>query len=103
MPTAGEQEGATQFTSRYLISSRWLLAGLVLGLLLPGQLEAVSFEKIAPGLKSIRQERIRARLKFLASSHFKGRATGSPEAELTAAYIASVFEANGLLPAPPCH
>jgi len=51
-------------------------------------------------LKSIRQERIRARLKFLASTHFKGRATGSPEAELTAAYIASVFEANGLLPAP---
>ncbi|MXZ34992.1 MAG: M20/M25/M40 family metallo-hydrolase [Acidobacteria bacterium] len=51
-------------------------------------------------MKSIRQERIRARLKFLASSHFKGRATGSPEAELTAAYIASVFEAAGLLPAP---
>ncbi len=77
-----------------------LLAGLVLGLLLPGQIEAVSFEKISPGLKSIRPERIRARLKFLASSHFKGRATGSPEAELTAAYIASVFEASGLLPAP---
>ena len=51
-------------------------------------------------MKSIRQERIRARLKFLASAHFRGRATGSPEAELTAAYIASVFEANGLLPAP---
>ncbi|MDE2964563.1 MAG: M28 family peptidase [Acidobacteriota bacterium] len=51
-------------------------------------------------MKSIRQESIRARLKFLASTHFKGRATGSPEAELTAAYIASVFEANGLLPAP---
>ena len=77
-----------------------LLPGLVLGLLLPGRLEPVSFEKISHGLKSIRQERIRARLKFLASSHFKGRATGSPEAELTAAYIASVFEANGLLPAP---
>ena len=76
------------------------MPGLVLGLLLPGQLEAVSFEKISRGLKSIRQERIRARLKFLSSSHFKGRATGSPEAELTAAYIASVFEANGLLPAP---
>ena len=77
-----------------------MLTGLVLGLLLPCQLEAVSFEKISPGLKSIRQERIRARLKFLASSHFKGRATGSPEAELTADYIASVFEANGLLPVP---
>ena len=51
-------------------------------------------------MNSIRQERIRARLKFLSSSHFKGRATGSPEAELTAAYIASVFEANGLLPPP---
>ena len=51
-------------------------------------------------MKSIRQERIRARLKFLASSHFKGRATGSPEAELAAAYIASVFEGNGLLPVP---
>ena len=77
-----------------------LLPSLVLGLLLPGLLEAISFEKISLGLKSIRQERIRARLKFLSSSHFKGRATGSPEAELTAAYIASVFEANGLLPAP---
>ena len=77
-----------------------LLPSLVLGLLLPGLLEAISFEKIALGLKSIRQERIRARLKFLSSSHFKGRATGSPEAELTAAYIASVFEGNGLLPAP---
>lgn len=77
-----------------------LLPSLVLGLLLPGRLEPVSFEKISHGLKSIRQESIRARLKFLASSHFKGRATGSPEAELTAAYIASVFEANGLLPAP---
>ena len=87
-------------TSRYRISFRLLLAGLLLGLLLPGRLEPVSFEKISHGLKSIRQERIRARLKFLSSSHFKGRATGSPEAELTAAYIASVFEANGLLPAP---
>lgn len=77
-----------------------LLTGLVLGLLLPGQLEAVSKKGLSVGLKSIRQERIRARLKFLASSHFRGRATGSPEAELTAAYIASVFEANGLLPAP---
>ena len=77
-----------------------LLPSLVLGLLLPGLLEAISFEKISLGLKSIRQERIRARLKFLSSSHFKGRATGSPEAELTAAYIASVFEGNGLLPAP---
>ena len=77
-----------------------LLTGLVVGLLLPCRLEAVSLEKISAGLKSIRQERIRARLKFLASSHFKGRATGSPEAELTAAYIASVFEGNGLLPAP---
>ncbi len=77
-----------------------LLPGLVLGLLLPGPLEAVSIEKISQGLNTIRQERIRARLKFLASSHFKGRATGSPEAALTAAYIASVFEANGLLPAP---
>ena len=87
-------------TSRYLTASRLLLPSLVLGLLLPGQLEPASFEKISHGLKSIRQERIRARLKFLSSSHFKGRATGSPEAELTAAYIASVFEANGLLPAP---
>lgn len=87
-------------TSRYHISFRLLLAGLLLGLLLPGPLEPVSFEKISHGLKSIRQERIRARLKFLSSSHFKGRATGSPEAELTTAYIASVFEANGLLPAP---
>ena len=89
-----------KFPSRYRTWSGLLLTGLVVGLLLPCRLEAVSLEKISAGLESIRQERIRARLKFLASSHFKGRATGSPEAELTAAYIASVFEGNGLRPVP---
>ena len=78
--------------------ARPLLLGLVLGFVLPCQLGAVSLEKISAGFHTIRQERIRARLEFLASPHFKGRATGSPEAKLTAAYIASVFQRNGLLP-----
>ena len=82
------------------LGPRLLRLGLIAGLLLPGQLDALSFEKVSAGLNTIRKERIRARLNFLASSHFKGRATGSPEAQLTASYIASVFERNGVLPAP---
>ncbi len=52
----------------------------------------------ASGLESIQAERIRATLGFLASEHFRGRGTGTPEAKLTAAYIASVFQRNGLHP-----
>ena len=44
----------------------------------------------------IQSRRIQSTLQFLASKHFNGRATGTPEAELTAAYIASVFQRQGL-------
>ena len=62
------------------------------------QLYSLSFENIAIGLDSIRQDKIKATVEFLASSHFRGRATGSPEAMLTAGYISSIFQRNGLKP-----
>ena len=73
----------------YLILALCLLPSLVLSL---------SREQVSIGLGSIQSERIRATLSFLASEHFKGRGTGTPEAGLTAAYIASVFQRNGLHP-----
>jgi Zn-dependent M28 family amino/carboxypeptidase len=75
--------------SLYLILSVCLLPSLVLSL---------SRKQVSIGLESIQSERIRATLSFLASEHFKGRGTGTPEAGLTAAYIASVFQRNGLHP-----
>jgi len=66
--------------------------------LLPSLLLSLSREQISIGLESIHSTGIRATLGFLASEHFKGRGTGTPEAGLTAAYIASVFQRNGLQP-----
>ena len=60
----------------------------------------VSFESISSGYYSLKVSRIQATLEFLASKHFRGRRTGSPEEDLTAAYLASVFQRNGLQPAP---
>jgi peptidase M28-like protein/PA domain-containing protein len=68
---------------------------LSLGVLPPPGL-AASKNRVARGLESIQAERIQATLGFLASEHFRGRGTGTPEAKLTAAYIASVFQRNGL-------
>ncbi|MCI0624392.1 MAG: M28 family peptidase [Acidobacteria bacterium] len=59
---------------------------------------AVTFEEISSGFHAVQSRRIQSTLQFLASKHFNGRATGTPEAELTAAYIASVFQRNGLQP-----
>src|ERR1700675_4132891 len=39
-----------------------------------------------------------AHVKFLASEAMRGRATGSPELEKAAAYIAKQFKADGLQP-----
>jgi aminopeptidase YwaD len=39
-------------------------------------------------------------IKFLASPEMKGRATGSPELEKAAAYIANQFKADGIPPVP---
>jgi hypothetical protein len=41
-----------------------------------------------------------AHVKYLASPELKGRATGSPELEAAAAYIASQFQSFGLKPVP---
>ena len=41
-----------------------------------------------------------AHIKYLASPELKGRATGSPELEKAAAYIAGQFQSFGLKPMP---
>src|SRR5262245_19301368 len=71
--------------------------------LLRSMLFSLSREQISIGLESIQSTRIRATLGFLASEHFKGRGTGTPEAGLTAAYIASVFQRNALQPLESNH
>src|SRR5215831_4301052 len=43
-------------------------------------------------------QRYLAHVKFLASETMRGRATGSPELEKAAAYIAKQFKASGLQP-----
>src|SRR5260370_39083245 len=43
-------------------------------------------------------QRYLAHVKFLASETMRGRATGSPELEKAAAYIAKQFKADGLQP-----
>ncbi len=65
-------------------------------LLLLAGVHAVTFEEISSGYHTLQSRRIQSTLQFLASKHFNGRATGTPEAELTAAYIASVFQRQGL-------
>ncbi|HEX2522578.1 MAG TPA: PA domain-containing protein, partial [Terriglobia bacterium] len=65
-------------------------------LLLLAGVHAVTFEEISSGYHTLQSRRIQSTLEFLASKHFKGRATGTPEAELTVAYIASVFQREGL-------
>ncbi|MGH9425795.1 MAG: PA domain-containing protein, partial [Terriglobia bacterium] len=65
-------------------------------LLLLAGVHAVTFEEISSGYHTLQSQRIQSTLKFLASKHFNGRATGTPEAALTTAYIASVFQRQGL-------
>src|ERR1700686_2634577 len=43
-------------------------------------------------------QRYLAHVKFLASESMRGRATGSPELEKAAAYIAKQFKSDGLQP-----
>src|SRR5947207_2201960 len=64
----------------------------------PCPIYPVSTEKTSRGLEAIQSRRIQATLDFLASEHFKGRGTGTPEAGLAVAYIASIFQRNGLCP-----
>jgi hypothetical protein len=51
------------------------------------------------GVASIRAEELRQKLSYIASEKFKGRGNGTPELDMAADYIASVFEKNGLKPA----
>src|ERR1700682_416829 len=64
-------------------SGRWIL------LLLPLTLAAAD----------INPDAYLAHVKYLASPELKGRATGSPELEKAASYIASQFQSFGLKPA----
>ena len=67
-------------------------------LVCPPNICPVSFEKVSSGFHTIQSQRIQATLEFLASKHFRGRGTGSPEADLTVAYLASVFQRLGIRP-----
>jgi hypothetical protein len=49
---------------------------------------------------SFEPDRYLAHIKFLASPELKGRATGSPELERAAEYIADQFRADGIQPPP---
>ena len=51
------------------------------------------------GVDSIRAEGLREKLTYIASEKFKGRGNGTPELNMAAEYIASVFQKNGLRPA----
>ena len=82
--------------NRFPVAQRLALGGSLAMLLLLGGLHAVTFEEISSGYHTLQTRRIKSTLQFLASKHFNGRATGTPEAELTAAYIASVFQRQGL-------
>jgi len=50
------------------------------------------------GQSSFDPDRYLAHIKYLASPELKGRATGSPELEKAAEYIAAQFKADGLEP-----
>src|SRR3954469_16471084 len=50
------------------------------------------------GGEELDAQRYLAHIKFLASENMRGRATGSPELEKCAAYIARQFKADGLQP-----
>jgi Zn-dependent M28 family amino/carboxypeptidase len=79
-------------------ASYWTVAIAFAACCLIAQAYAVSFKEISDGFHSIQSRRIQATLQFMASKHFKGRGTASPEAELTADYIASIFGRQGLQP-----
>ena len=53
-----------------------------------------------PSSTAIRPDAYLAHVKYLASPELKGRATGSPELETAASYIAQQFQSFGLKPVP---
>ncbi|HVQ28580.1 MAG TPA: peptidase M28, partial [Vicinamibacteria bacterium] len=51
--------------------------------------------------EAIRQDTLRADVRFLSSDLLEGRGTATPGEKLAQAYIAARFEAMGLLPGAP--
>src|SRR5579883_2980674 len=79
---------------------RLRLAALVLCSLVSWLVFASAAEApAASGIGSIRADELRQKLTYFASEKFKGRGNGTPELDMAADYIASVFEKNGLKPA----
>ena len=82
------------------------LRGVFGSLLIPAFLLPLAFplvitsleQRIASGLGLLQVSKIKVTVELLASRSFRGRGTGTPESELTVAYIASVFQRNGLVP-----
>ncbi len=95
---ATRSKNPLQVDYRIAALPRLALVGSLATLLLLAGVHAVTFEEISSGYHTIQSRRIQSTLQFLASNHFNGRATGTPEAELTAAYIASVFQRQGMKP-----
>lgn len=65
-------------------------------------LSTLSFAQIVTpdaAVKTIRPERIRAHMRFLADGLLQGRETGTPGYDIAAAYVATQLEAMGLKPA----
>lgn len=79
------------------------LTSLVIGALLasgPVFGQKASYPRIE---KTISRTEVEAQLRFLAADEMRGRATGSPELNIAANYIASLFRQMGLKPVPGAH
>ncbi len=71
--------------------STWLLA-----IVCAGELRAWQAAAALPGMEQITEGRVTATIAFLASDELAGRATGSKEFDIAAAYVASRFRGAGL-------
>jgi len=65
----------------------------------PLRLMAQDGASVAAAVQSITPHDVKARINLLAADSMRGRATGSPELEQAASYIAGQFRAFGLAPA----
>jgi hypothetical protein len=81
------------------MQKRFLTLMVVLGALLYGPAHAQ--KKINPGISEvITRPEIEAHLAFLAADEMRGRNAGSPELDIAANYIRTMFKIQGLKPAP---
>jgi len=85
------------FHSRWLNLTAILLSFLIAGLVFTSSAQSPA-SSASTGVDSIRAEKLREKLTYIASEKFKGRGNGTPELNLAADYIAGVFEKNGLKP-----